>query len=243
MTTPSTSRALLAQSDLLLLIADAFRAPPQSVQRLAETSPCDVTELACAALPRQPGLPATLGELLAAARSISDEDASAEYHRLFEGGMPCPLNETAYVRRDKGAILGDVCAFYRAFGWQPAEGTAEKPDHLVCELEFVALLLVMLAAAEQEQRPEAREVTRTALDRFADAHLGDWLPAVCARLRECAASAFYQALGAALAALWEALAAEHGWSTASTATPLPILEPESPYECIVPGRSGHEPED
>lgn len=237
MSDSSSTRALLAQSDLLLLLADAFRPPPQATQSLAALAYGDVAELVPVALGRsEVALMEAFGALRAAARDVPPAEASAEYYRLFAGSVLCPLNETAHVRRDKGAILGDLCGFYRAFGWQPAAGTGEKPDHLVCELEFVALLLVMRAAAEQQHRAEAREVSRTALHRFVEAHLSDWLPAVAARLSACAATVYYRGLAAALAALWAGLTAAHGWCGTPPALALPVVEPESPYDCIVPGR-------
>lgn len=264
MTITTYANALLAQSDLMLLLADALRPPSRSRERLSEVTPEELAALVRAAALPSPGpqagpsrvkprsrigaqlrsddaLLAALTELLRAAGDIPPEEWSAEHHRLFEGAQPCPLNETAYVRRDKGAILGDVCAFYRAFGWHPAGDTGEKPDHLLCELEFVAMLLVMLAAAEQDGRHEEGDVTRVALNDFADAHLGDWLPSAAARLRECAATQLHERIAAALAALWSALTAVHGWSGPTPTTSLPILEPESPYECIGPGRSPHDP--
>ena len=55
------------------------------------------------------------------------DDWIAEHNRLFEGGVTCPPNETAYVRRDKGVILADINGFYRAFGFEPAEDAARNP--------------------------------------------------------------------------------------------------------------------
>ncbi|MBK9119402.1 MAG: molecular chaperone TorD family protein [Phycisphaerales bacterium] len=234
MNTNDANQTLLAQSDLLLLLADAFRMPPLAHERLGEVAREDVADLVRLAFPAHAAvLAGEFDALLVLGRELPVETATAEFHRLFEGGMPCPLNETAYIRRDKGALLGDVCGFYRAFGWQPAAGTAEKPDHLVCELEFVALLLVMRASAAQDGRNEAWEITCAALERFADAHLGDWAPAVGARLRNGTAVAYFQQLGAVLASVWEALTTVHHWKVVRTAMSLPILEPESPYECVV----------
>ncbi len=161
--------------------------------------------------------------------------------------MLCPLNESAYVRRDKGAILGDLCGFYRAFGWQPAPDTAEKPDHLATELEFMGMLLIMLARAEETGHAEHAAITRDALGRFAGGHPGDWVDVVCDHIPECTRLDALAAYPRALASLWKSMTTFWQWPTDPTVTaPGPAEEPASPYECAAPGfettaltRNGH----
>ncbi len=87
----------------------------------------------------------SLLETIELVRETPKEAWRYEWNRLFEGTVICPINETAYVRRDKGMIISDICGFYNAFGFEPDQHSAEKADHLSCELEYVALLLVMMA--------------------------------------------------------------------------------------------------
>lgn len=223
---------LLAQADLVLLLADLFR--PQIPADALALEPHDVEQLLGAT-----GLsgPDRLAERmclgLSAARDADPQLLRDEHVRLFEGAMVCPLNETAYIRRDKGAIIGDLAGFYRAFGCEPSSATGEKPDHLLAELEFVAALLTMSAEAET---PEQVQVASDALAAFATSHLGDWLPAVCRHLGQTTALAFFAHASDALETLWTELVKAHRWPVADAppAAARPQAEPESPYECIVP---------
>lgn len=155
-----------------------------------------------------------------------------EHTRLFECTVPCPINEPGFVRRDKGAILGDIAGFYRTFGFRLAPSAHERVDHLVAELEFCALLLVMLATARRESDHGAARIARDALGSFASDHIGQWLPAFCARLKEETTLSFYRQLAALLGELWTGLSRYHQ-------LPAPVELPTraafgdsgAPYEC------------
>jgi TorA maturation chaperone TorD len=143
--------------------------------------------------------------------------------------MLCPPNQTAYVRRDKGAIIGDACGFYEAFSFRPAEGVGEKPDHIVSQLEFASILLVMLHGADS---PERRDVVTRALSDFAEAHPGEWIEAFAARLESVTELALYGAVARALRELWKSLAEQHSLRH-EPAGPgyVAAQEPDEPYEC------------
>lgn len=228
--TAALDRQLLARADLLLLLADWLHLPPAAGPQ--DASPAELEELAEACGPGFALAPA-LTALAAARRASSSADWSAECTGLFEGGCLCPVNETAYVRRDKGAILADLAGFYRAFGFAPAEAVGEKHDHIVSELQFTALLLVMLARANDADDHEAAAVTEEALRLFADDHLGAWIGLFCARLVATAALPALARLAELLGRAWEALAASHGFAvTEATDDALPGDDPAStPYEC------------
>jgi len=130
----------------------------------------------------------------------------AEWNRLFEGAVHCPINETAYVRRDKGGIIGDICGFYRAFGFEPDSASGEKADHLVTELQFVAILLVMLASAEAGRRTDEASITAAALRAFLADHTGEWIRLFSARLRSCSRPDLYGRAASLLEAWWSAMA-------------------------------------
>ena len=220
---------LLAQADLLLLLSGLLRPPG------AATAPAATEREELAALLAQAGLaaPGRLAALLAdlLARAEREPVALAELQTaLFEGACRCPVGETAYLRRDKGAILADIAGFYRAFGFAAAAGTGEKSDHLVTELEFVALLLVLRAQAMAAEKPEAEAVTRDALAAFAADHLGDWLPAFCRQLREMAPSTHYRRLARLLARCGEQLCRDLGVAPAGAAALPSEAELES-FRC------------
>jgi TorA maturation chaperone TorD len=160
---------------------------------------------------------------------------AAEHSRLFEGVVACPVNETAYIRRDKGAIIADVCAFYRAFGLERAEHFGEKADHLRCELDFVSTLLMMLARAKADNLLEQSAITLDALSAFMGDHLGEWFYPFCDRLSACAQHPFYGFLGLTMRAIWGELwfgAGVSGATASDDPVPVPPIPDEgTPYEC------------
>ena len=244
MTDSTTSEVqLLAQADLLLLVADLLRAPAESGAtiddknrdgRCAFPSCDDLTELLAAArLPCSEPLSTALRAALSLAHNLSPDRWSDEYHRLFEGPLVCSPNETTYIRRDKGALIADINGFYLAFGFACRQSTGEKPDHLLCQLEFIALLLVMIAAAVRHDAPEKEEVARRALFSFADSHLGDWLASFCHRLLATTTVDLYSAAAAALLQLWQSLVQAHHLPEPAAMRLSPEEEPPSPCECAM----------
>lgn len=78
----------------------------------------------------------------------------------------------AWVRREKGLLLGGIGGFYRAFGFTIRDVAGETFDHLRCELEFLAALLVMEATALRSGHAEHAEITGRAIVTFAIEHAG-----------------------------------------------------------------------
>lgn len=208
--TTTSCITLLAQADLLLLLSDTFRSPAAARNRLLTIIPADLPELIQSTTLSEE-LIAPLEHLLEIATQTPLTDWSDEYHRLFEGAMICPANETAFIRRDKGAIIGDLAGYYRAFGWEPTAHEGEKADHLVTELEFLAMLLAMAAAAQGQPADEAADIAGRAIDSFAADHLGDWIEAFCARIEGGTTLPLYRHASECLAMVWRAMAAAHSW--------------------------------
>jgi TorA maturation chaperone TorD len=226
---------LLAQADLLLMIADLFSPPEHIRHAFGSLKKSNLKMLA-----ESTGLPEKklLGDLLQVAVKAVEracpEDWSACYRTLFDGAILCPINEAAYIRRDKGAIMGDVCGFYRAFGWTTVADSGERPDHFLVEIEFCAILLVMVARAETE---EQRSITESALAEFTRQHLNDWLPLFSAHLRLVTDYPVLVAAANLLEQVWPDLIAWHGWVVDGLpAEAVGVCEePENPYECGAPG--------
>jgi TorA maturation chaperone TorD len=217
--------ALLAQADLLFLLAGGFASPRDNLDwQLRGVSRQDVVELATRTqLPESAEIAAAMADWLSALQATTQAVHSREYHRLFEAAIFCPLNETAYVRRDKGIIIGDLCGFYRAFGWRPRAGLGEKPDHIAHELQFAGVLLAMLAQAQHAGQPERSETALAALRKFGADHLGDWLPAAIENLREKSNDLAFQGLAAALHVVWTSLVG---------ALAIPVTPPELSAEVV-----------
>jgi TorA maturation chaperone TorD len=225
---------LLAQADLLLLIADLFRPPEKIRHFLGNLEASNLTMLIKATGLAQPTrLSEQLHTAITIAGQANQDEWSGCYRLLFDGSIICPVNEAGYIRRDKGAIIGDVCGFYKAFGWTAVEKTGERPDHLLVELEFAAMLLVMSARAESR---EQAEVAESALASFTRHHLSDWIIVFCNQLKLSTSYPVLVEAANLLELVWPELVKWHRWivdpSPASTAGICG--EPENPYECGAP---------
>jgi TorA-specific chaperone len=222
--------ARLARADLLLAAAGAL-APPESGALERTAALADEGAALAAAAGADPALGVALEALAEAARATPPDAAAGEYRRLFDTATACPIHEAGWVRRDKGAILGDVAAFQRAFGVAPRPDSGERPDHIVAELELAAVLLVLRARADLEGRGEDAATCARALRSFAGEHLGDWLPAFAARLAEATALVYYERLAEALERAWASVAAAEGLAPPPERLPMAEVEEGTPYEC------------
>lgn len=224
---------MLAQADLLLLSArllgppwklpgDALDLSAESVEQLAERAGAE----------HDNPLRLTLQNVVHDAAALDADEWADEHNRLFEGSVICPVNETAYVRRDKGAILADIQGFCGAFGFAIAPDVGEKADHMVGELELVAMLLVMLADARHRADDEAAQVTEQALSAFAADHLGEWLCAFCERLRQAARLPLYRHAADLLEQTWRTVTVRQSLPAPEASAPYPPTDDDgTPYEC------------
>lgn len=251
--------ALAAQADLVMLTVEMLRSP----QAIAKSTPPAWFKIAAGELEQlidrafpaavgrnmAPAIPAeevsltnadppltlreAFAEVHAMAQALEQEAWSDEYWRLFDSSQACALNQASYIRRDKGTILGDVAGFYRAFGWQGDPDSGERPDHLLCQLEFVGMMLVMDARAESA---EDRQVVTDAMAQFARLHMHDWIPSVCYQLIESTQLPYFGAAGWWLMVFWTALTEYHAWPADDDSDQLltPDNGPENPYECGAP---------
>lgn len=221
-----------ARADLLLGLAAALGRPGAASLDRLDGLGREAASLLTRARLSAPGLREALEALAAAAGTTPLAEWQDEATRLFEAGQACPQNETAFVRRDKGAVLGDVCGFYRAFGIEPSPESGEKADHVVAELEFMGLLSLMHGQALAQERDEAAQVSEQALAAFARDHLGEWLPAFCLTLSQATPLPLYQAAAEAVVRVWDALCVAARFED-PRGRPLPTVAVDegTPYEC------------
>lgn len=204
-----------ARAALWRLLSLGF-APP------AEETLAEVEALADALV--QLGAPLEVEELLAALRSSDRADLVAEYQSLFGGGVAVAPYEGSYELDPlrQGRQMADIAGFYRAFGADPHGPAAERPDHVGCELEFLAFLeLKQLVESETGDDDGARLADEIA-ETFLDDHAGRWLPSFFAEVRLAAASG---SPFAALAAVGEGLVAAELERRALSPSPLPRRRP------------------
>lgn len=114
---------------------------------------------------------------------LPDDPAAyeTEFIGAFEAGVPnapVPLIESHYNRRDPvPRLLHENILFYRAFGLQLKDSSAETSDHLRHQLEFVAWLLELEAdLADDAEAGERRDQLRRGRAEYAARHLLSWLP-------------------------------------------------------------------
>lgn len=167
---------LLRQAAVLRACAATF-AYPDGKRRAAVAEM--LTEVARAE--RSQPAPGTWQRTFDAVRALwanAGEEAESEYVRLFLGAAPCSLHETSWGdgRRAGGreAELADIAGFYAAFGFELSRDAPDLHDHLGAELEFAAALLAKEAWAVAQGLDGPRAVTREALARFLEVHLGRW---------------------------------------------------------------------
>ncbi|HLE99057.1 MAG TPA: molecular chaperone TorD family protein [Gaiellaceae bacterium] len=138
-------------------------------------------------------------DVLEAVRSESLDGCAAAYHRLFGGTVLVAPYEGSYeldpIRQ--GREMADVAAFYRAFGAEAHGPAAERPDHVGCELEFLAFLELRRLRAIDEDDQDGVELLEGIAASFLCDHPGRWLPTFFAAVHEAAEHApVYRTLAA-----------------------------------------------
>ena len=227
------SMQMLAQADLLLLVADLLDQPRRVADRLVPIGLGTQTELLQGAgWSDQPELAQALEQTLAELEAVDLDKRADAYTILFDGAIACPSDESMYVRRDKGAILADICGFHRAFGFKPVAHDHEKPDHIVAEIQFVAVLLAMFSQAIDRGDEPAAQVTQQALVDFTRDHISEWLPLFCDRLEQVANLPLYHHAPRLLRLSWQALMQSHDLPQPDQLAPGPdMADSGTPYEC------------
>lgn len=114
------------------------------------------------------------------------DDLRSEYIDTFDRGQKVtPLYETEYGRdraMRKAAELADLSGFYRAFGFDFDEKTAnDMPDHISIELEFYGLMLMKEKFLLEKENTEGVEIVRSARIKFLEDHLGRFPEAIVNR--------------------------------------------------------------
>lgn len=178
---------------------------------------------------------------------LTSRDARAAEHRAIFGHVVahgCPPYETEYGRRHlfgQSQELGDIRGFYEAFGVRPRRG-GERPDHVACELEFLALLALKEATSMVTGEEERAAVARDAAGRFLADHAARWLPALAARIGRSHPDGGYALVASMAAALATAHARELGRAPVSLGPDDLVPVTEEPdgfaFECGLDAESG-----
>lgn len=145
-------------------------------------------------------LPEQARRLLKALDAATLPDLTRQYERTFGHAVQgaAPPYELEYGEEHshrQPQELGDIAAFYAAFGLAAATRAHERVDHVGTECEFLHVLLYKQAYAVDIDAHEQAEVCGDASRRFLADHLGRWGPAFALRLRRTAGEGWMRIVG------------------------------------------------
>ena len=177
----------LLRADLWRVLALAFSTPTEkSLTDLRGV--CD--DLASGSIADDLPFRQGLAEL---ARSIDSLDPIAleyEHNALFSMDVMVPAYEGSYQRIERGAVVGDVAGYYKAFDLDTIDHSG-PPDSLWNELAFLCWLSLKEAYAIENDLEEALAVTRNAMAEFLQDHLGRWAGSFSNRLLHTTGNPLY----------------------------------------------------
>lgn len=220
-TTDSQILTLFFRADMYRMLALALDLPTLQTTRVVAELATDLLESNMAGeMDRE-----LLSHFLAVARVTTQEeqeDIEGHYHRLFTTQVDCPPSEGSYHRTERGPIIGDVTAFYRAFQFQ---AVAEKgpPDEMKMELAFMSVVALKEANAHVHSLNDEAVISREAQCNFLNDHVGRWMPRFCSTLQQHATHPFYLAV----AALVKAWITQDCQNFELSPHPLPISLPQA----------------
>lgn len=209
-----TATQRLGWAEMLWLLRD-LTAPPtaQSEATLVERA-ARIEEWA-AAIPLATAAATALQAAALAALAAGEATRTSDLVTWDGAATGLDLCECAYVRRDRGTLLGDIAGFYKAFGVVQA-GLDRRPDQLSSELEFLGLLLLLSVRAEEEGNMEALGITVEAAADFWLDHLSPWCALPAARAHILPAPEWLRATLDAVALLGGELATAMQWPAPSS---------------------------
>lgn len=122
----------------------------------------------------------------------------AVYHILLgSAGTVSPYESDYQISgqegiHDKGAVLGDIAAFYKAFGYDFSIEMKEAPDHAAIELAFLSYLKLRQAYSLNQGKEEIYQLCCDAEKKFLSEHLLAWFPQFLQELSHQSEDHFYQ---------------------------------------------------
>ena len=136
------------------------------------------------------------------------EELAGLWVRWFDLGRVAPY-EGSNVASNAGGVtprLADVAGFYRALGMAVVD---ERPDHVLAQLEFMAVAVLAEAEAIESGSTEDEKSTARCARSFLRDHLGSWIDTWAARVGGVEELSPWFPFAAAAADLVRAEAARH----------------------------------
>ena len=191
---PRDIEELLARSAVYRALAMVLRHPDDDTRKwLAAREHHRLLEVMALGSNGEAGLREAARRLAAALDAASMAEWSRDYERIFGHSVQsaAPPYELEYGEEHshrQPQELGDITAFYQAFGLRASFASHERVDHIATECEFLHYLLYKHACAVDEEAAEHAQVCDAATRQFLADHLGRWGPAFCLRLSRAAGS-------------------------------------------------------
>lgn len=188
----NTDTPLRAEGEIFRILADCYHQPDDKlITRISK-----LTEVA------EPFGDIPVGLARKMIEQLEDGTLDAllvDYAKLFVGPFELAAPPFGSVYLEEGhKLMGDstvdVKQYYRAAGLDMADDFANPPDHIAAELEFLYYLFVREGALREEGSDIADEVDALRKE-FLSRHIGIWGVEFADRVRNNAATVFYQALG------------------------------------------------
>jgi len=195
------SRELKARSVLYRALALFFRHPGKEHLKLLTGKMIqewrDAVQILNEAGPN--GLRKAFEAVAQSLETISLRQWTEEFERLFghaaHGAIPpYELEYGEPHSHREPQELGDIAAFYQAFGLQRSENIRERVDHAAVECDFLNFLAFKEAYALEHHGEEKSGICREARRHFLRDHLGRWLPVFTTRLAKHAQGGLYGAV-------------------------------------------------
>jgi TorA maturation chaperone TorD len=223
----ATARAKLAR-----FVAAAFSDPADCMSRLLleTTASREVRDSA-----NLIGLESRLVELVL---SIRGDDSEFDALTLLGHTVrsTCPPYELEYRSAEvfqQSQTLADICGFYRAFGFEAAGPVADRADHVAAEWEFLAVLAIKEALAENDAQ---RACCIDAQKLFLSEHAAEWMPAFFERIRRAGPGSWLARVADLAEALLRHWCADRNVALGSRWLELrPVSEEDSTITCGAPG--------
>lgn len=168
--TQEPALAPLMEADLWRVLGVLFDIPTPNGMAMVQGTSEELGELLEG---EQLGL--LLREISKAAAHTNTTELEHIFHWLFTTNMLATPYEGPYCATERGGVLGDLSAFYQAFGFSVNEHGG-SPDSIVHEVKFLSLLALKEAFALQNGLTEEAEICANATKGFIEDHLGRWSP-------------------------------------------------------------------
>jgi|SaaInl4_135m_RNA_FD_contig_111_27228_length_7754_multi_5_in_0_out_0_2 TorA maturation chaperone TorD len=199
----SSIESALARAQVYGAAAAAFGYPSDDTAMQGIADAASQSRLAAEFLGFAPETVLALDAFSSEAEKTNATELKKDYDRLFIGRGTARLDESEYDEHifNRYQRMADIAGFYKAFGFEAAEASPERPDFVGSEFEFMNLLSLKEAYAVEQDWPEQTKVCRDAQAKFFTEHLEWWVPPMSDKLAAATECPYYLALASMLKAL------------------------------------------